>query len=101
MEILKRNTLLTYKNQNNYDLFKEYLETTVQNIFSITTSEMPKDIKVGDTIQTKYCDTATVISINSANQTLKLDTEIQNDITIFTDVITKVISPQEDIEVEL
>ncbi len=108
-EILKRNILLTYKNQNNYDLFKEYLETTVQNIFSTKTNEMPKNIKVGDTIQTKYCDTAKVIGINPINQTLKLDTEIQNDITVFTDIIsyknediiTKIISPQEDMEMEV
>lgn len=108
-EILKRNILLTYKNQNNYDLFKEYLETTVQNIFSTVTNEMPKNIKDGDTIQTRYCDTAKVISIDPVNQTLKLDTEIQNDITVFTDVIsyrnediiTKIISPQEDMEMEV
>lgn len=108
-EILKRNILLTYKNQNNYDLFKEYLETTVQNIFSTAANEMPKNIKVGDTIQTRYCDTAKVISIDPVNQTLKLDTEIQNDITVFTDVIsyrnediiTKIISPQEDMEMEV
>lgn len=108
-EILKRNILLTYKNQNNYDLFKEYLETTVQNIFSTTANEMPKNIKVGDTIQTRYCDTAKVISIDPINQTLKLDTEIQNDITVFTDVIsygnedviTKIIYPQEDMEMEV
>lgn len=108
-EILKRNILLTYKNQNNYDLFKQYLETTVQNIFSTAANEMPKNVKVGDTIQTRYCDTAKVISIDPVNQTLKLDTEIQNDITVFTDVIsyrnediiTKIISPQEDMEMEV
>lgn len=108
-EILKRNILLTYKNQNNYDLFKEYLETTVQNIFSTKANEMPKNIKVGDTIKTKYCDTAKVIGINPINQTLKLDTEIQNDITVFTDIIsyknediiTKIISLQEDMEMEV
>lgn len=108
-EILKRNKLLTYKNQNNYDLFKEYLDITVQDIFSSKVNEMPKNIKVGDKIQTKYSDNATVISIDPDNQTLKLDKEIQNDITVFTDVIsyaneniiTKIISPQEDLEMEV
>lgn len=107
-EILKRNILLTYKNQNNYDLFKEYLQNTVTNIFYFPANEMPKNIKVGDMLQTKYCDTATVIDIDTESQTLKLDREIQNDITVFTDVIsykneniiTKIISPQEDIEME-
>lgn len=107
-EILKRNILLTYKNQSNYDLFKEYLQNTVTNIFYSPANEMPKNIKVGDMLQTKYCDTATVIDIDTESQTLKLDREIQNDITVFTDVIsykneniiTKVISPQEDIEME-
>lgn len=108
-EILKRNILLTYKNQNNYDLFKEYLQNTVANIFHSPEKEIPKNIKVGDILQTKYCDTATVIDIDTESQTLKLDKEIQNDITVFTDVIsykneniiTKVISPQEDLEMEL
>ena len=107
-EILKRNILLTYKNQSNYDLFKEYLQNTVTNIFYSPANEMPKNIKVGDMLQTKYCDTATVIDIDTESQTLKLDREIQNDITVFTDVIsykneniiTKVISLQEDIEME-
>ena len=107
-EILKRNILLTYKNQSNYDLFKEYLQNTVTNIFYSPANEMPKNIKVGDMLQTKYCDTATVIDIDTESQTLKLDREIQNDITVFTDVIsykneniiTKVISPQKDIEME-
>ena len=105
-EILKRNILLTYKNQNNYDLFKEYLQNTVTNIFYSQANEMPKNVKVGDMLQTKY--TATVIDIDTESQTLKLDREIQNDITVFTDVIsykneniiTKIISPQEDIEME-
>lgn len=108
-EILKRNVLLTYKNQNNYDLFKEYLQNTVKNIFYPQTREMPKNIKIGDMLQTKYCDTATVIDIDIDNKTLKLDKEVQNDITVFTDVIsykneniiTKIISPQEDIEMEV
>lgn len=108
-EILKRNILLTYKNQNNYDLFKEYLQNTVTNIFHSPEKEIPKNIKVGDILQTKYCDTAIVIDIDTESQTLKLDKEIQNDITVFTDVISykneniiiKVISPQEDIEMEL
>lgn len=107
-EILKRNILLTYKNKDNYDLFKEYLQNTVANIFYSPVKEMPKNIKVGDMLQTKYCDTATVIDIDTESQTLKLDREIQNDITVFTDVIsykneniiTKIISPQEDIEME-
>ena len=108
-EILKRNVLLTYKNQNNYELFKEYLQNTVKDIFSSQTKEMPKNIKIGDILQTKYCDTATVIDIDTENKTLKLVKEVQNDITVFTDVIsykneniiTKIISPQEDIEMEV
>lgn len=108
-EILKRNILLTYKNQNNYDLFKEYLQNTIVNIFSTSSRKAPKNIKIGDKLQTKYCDTATVIDIDLENQTLKLDREIQNDITVFTDVIsytneniiTKIISPQEDMEMEI
>lgn len=108
-EILKRNILLTYKNQNNYDLFKEYLQNTVSSIFSTSSKEIPKNIKIGDKIQTKYCDTATVIDIDIESKTLKLDREIQNDITVFTDVIsytneniiTKIISPQEDVEMEI
>lgn len=108
-EILKRNILLTYKNQNNYDLFKEYLQNTIVNIFSTSSRKAPKNIKIGDKLQTKYCDTATVIDIDLENQILKLDREIQNDITVFTDVIsyaneniiTKIISPQEDMEMEI
>ncbi len=108
-EILKRNILLTYKNQNNYDLFKEYLQNTIVNIFSTSSRKAPENIKIGDKLQTKYCDTATVIDIDLENQTLKLDREIQNDITVFTDVIsytneniiTKIISPQEDMEMEI
>lgn len=108
-EILKKNILLTYKNQNNYDLFKEYLQNTVTSIFHSTEKEMPKNIKIGDMLQTKYCDTAKVIDIDTENKTLKLDREIQNDITVFTDVIsykneniiTKIISPQEDMEMEV
>ena len=108
-EILKRNILLTYKNQNNYDLFKEYLQNTIVNIFSTSSRKAPKNIKIGDKLQTKYCDTATVIDIDLENQILKLDREIQNDITVFTDVIsyaneniiTKIISPQEDMEMEV
>lgn len=107
-EILNRNALLTYKNQNNYDLFKDYLKTTVLNIFDTSINTPPKNINIGDTIQTKYSDNATVIDIDTESQTLKLDKEIQNEITVFTDVIsyknediiTKVISPQEDMEME-
>lgn len=107
-EILNRNALLTYKNQNNYDLFKDYLKTTVLNIFDTSISTPPKNINIGDIIQTKYSDNATVIDIDTENQTLKLDKEIQNEITVFTDVIsyknediiTKIISPQEDMEME-
>lgn len=107
-EILNRNALLTYKNQNNYDLFKDYLKTTVLNIFDTPKNTPPKNINIGDTIQTKYSDNATVIDIDIENQTLKLDKEIQNEITVFTDVIsyknediiTKIISPQEDMEME-
>lgn len=108
-EILKQNILLTYKNQDNYDLFKEYLQNTVSDIFSNKPIELPNNIKVGDKIQTKYCDMAIVQSINPEDETLKLDREIQNNITVFTDVIsykneniiTKIISPQEDIEMEM
>lgn len=107
-EILNRNALLTYKNQNNYDLFKDYLKTTVLNIFDTSKNTPPKNINIGDTIQTKYSDNATVIDIDTENQTLKLDKEIQNEITVFTnvisykneDIITKIISPQEDMEME-
>lgn len=107
-EILNRNALLTYKNQNNYDLFRDYLKTTVLNIFDTSKNTPPKNINIGDTIQTKYSDNATVIDIDTENQTLKLDREIQNEITVFTnvisyeneDIITKIISPQEDMEME-
>lgn len=110
-EILKSNILLTYKNQDNYNLFKEYLQNTVSNIIFNSSKELPKNINVGDKLQTKYCETATVIDIDIESETLKLDKEIQNDITVFTDVISykneniinKIISPQkkyEDIEME-
>lgn len=110
-EILKSNILLTYKNQDNYNLFKEYLKNTVSNIIFNSSKELPKNINVGDKLQTKYCETATVIDIDTESETLKLDKEIQNDITVFTDVISykneniinKIISPQkkyEDIEME-
>lgn len=110
-EILKSNILLTYKNQDNYNLFKEYLQNTVSNIIFNSSKELPKNINVGDKLQTKYCETATVIDIDTESETLKLDKEIQNDITVFTDVISykneniinKIISPQKkykDIEME-
>lgn len=110
-EILKSNILLTYKNQDSYNLFKEYLQNIVSNIIFNSSKELPRNINVGDKLQTKYCETATVIDIDTESETLKLDKEIQNDITVFTDVISykneniinKIISPQkkyEDIEME-
>lgn len=111
-EILKSNILLTYKSQDNYNLFKEYLQNTVSNIISNSSKELPKNIKIGDKLETKYYETATVIDIDTESETLKLDKEIQNDITVFTDVISykneniinKIISPEkkyEDIEMEI
>lgn len=108
-EILDSNILLTYKNQNNYDLFKEYMQIAVADIFSQDNLEMPKDIKVGDKIQTKYCDMATVIEINAEDKTLKLDRDIQNEITVFTDtisyenehIITNILSPDSEIDEEM
>ena len=108
-EILDSNILLTYKNQNNYDLFKEYMQIAVADIFSQDNLEMPKDIKIGDKIQTKYCDMATVIEINAEDKTLKLDRDIQNEITVFTDtisyenehIITNILSPDSEIDEEM
>lgn len=77
---------LNYKDELRYDMFRDYLDSKLSEVFINDNAEYP-NINMGDVIKTKYFDKATVIGIDTKNGTLKLSTEVQNDITVFTDVI--------------
>jgi len=86
-ELINVKVFLNYKNDLRYDMFKDYLENKLSEIFIDDNTKYP-NINIGDIVKTKYFDKATVIGIDTKNCTLKLNSEVQNQITVFTNVIS-------------
>lgn len=86
-EILSHELFRKFKDADREELFKEYMKFNLRNIFEDSEQKYPSYIQIGDKIKTRLSDEATVIDIDPISKTMKLDKEVQNDITIFTDTI--------------
>ena len=108
-EILNNSNVRQHIQEDECSLFKDYIKNSVDIIFNKNNGKMPSNIKQGDKIQTKYLDTAKVIDIDPFNKVLKLDREIQNEITVFTDkinyenenIITNILPTDSEIDMEM